>query len=68
MLACISVALTKFETKLVLALLELFQVTLDPATNPEPFTVIRTSWFAGAVAPLGVIEVMEEVTVGVAPR
>jgi hypothetical protein len=52
----------------VLALLELFQVTLDPATNPEPFTVKRTSWFVGAVAPLGVIEVMEEVTVGVAPR
>ena len=68
MLACTSVALITFDCKFVLALLELFQVTLDPATNPEPFTVIRTSWFAGAVAPLGVIEVIEEVTVGVAPR
>lgn len=68
MLACTSVALMTFDTKLVLALLELFQVTLDPDTNPEPFTVIRMSWLAGAVAPLGVIEVIEELTVGVAPR
>ena len=48
--------------------MELFHVTLEFATNPEPFTVKRTSWFVGAVAPLGVIEVIEEVTVGVAPR
>jgi hypothetical protein len=68
MLACTSVALKTFDTKLVLALLELFQVTLEPATNPEPFTVRRMSWFTGALAPLGVIEVIEELTVGVAPR
>ena len=68
MLACISVAFTKLDTKLVLVLLELFQVTLEPATNPEPFTVRRMSWLAGATAPLGVIEVIEELTVGVAPR
>lgn len=60
--------LTTFDTKLVLVLLELFQVTLEFATNPEPFTVRRMSWLAGAVAALGVIEVIEELTVGVAPR
>lgn len=68
MLACTSLALTKFETKFTLVLLELFQVTVEPATNPAPFIVKRTSWLAGAVAPLGVMEVIEELTVGDAPR
>lgn len=67
-LACISLALTKLETKFVLTLLELFQVTVEPATNPEPLTVIRMSWLAGAVAPLGLMELIEELTVGEAPR
>ena len=43
MLACISVPLTTFDTSLVLALFELFHVTLEFATNPEPVTVKRTS-------------------------
>ena len=68
MFACIRLEFTKFETKFVLVLLELFQVTEEPATNPEPFTVKRTSWPAGAVAPLGLMELMEELTVGEAPR
>lgn len=52
----------------MLVLLELFQVTLDPATNPAPVTVRRMSWLAGAFVALGVIELIEEVTVGDAPR
>src|SRR5690349_20658045 len=67
MLACISPEFTKFETKFTLALLELFQVTVDPATNPEPFTCNRISELP-TVAPLGVMEVIEELTVGEAPR
>jgi hypothetical protein len=67
-LPCISVALTKFETRFVLALPEVFQVTFEPATNPEPVMVKRMSWLAGALAPLGLIELIEDVTVGVAPR
>lgn len=69
MLACISVALTKFETKFTLGLPEAFQVTLEPETNPEPVTVKRRSgWFGSAFVPLGLIEVIEELTVGEAPR
>ena len=68
MVACISVALRTLETKFKLVLLELFQVTLEPATNPEPFTVKGMSWLAGAFVPLGVIELIDEVTVGEAPR
>src|ERR1700733_1104853 len=67
-LACISAALMKFDTSCVLALPELFHVTLEPATNPAPLTVSRMSWLTGAVAPLGVIDVIDELTVGVAPR
>jgi hypothetical protein len=68
MLACTSLALTTFDTKLMLALLELFHVTFEFATNPEPFTVRNMSWFAGAIAALGVIELIEELTTGEAPR
>jgi hypothetical protein len=39
MLACISALLTTLEMSLMLALPLLFQVTLDPATKPEPVTV-----------------------------
>jgi hypothetical protein len=67
-LACTSVELRTLETKFVLGLLELFQVTLEFATNPEPVTVRSTSWLAGAFAPLGEIDVIEELTVGEAPR
>lgn len=41
--ACTCVELTTFETRFVLVLPELFQVTSDPATNPEPFMVMRIS-------------------------
>ena len=68
MLACISVALRTLETKFTLVLLELFQVTEEPATNPEPLTVKRMSLVAGAFAPLGLIDEIEELTVGDAPR
>lgn len=67
-LACISAALMTVETSCMLALPELFQVTLEPATNPVPLTVKRMSWLTGAVAPLGVIDVISELTVGDAPR
>ena|SRR5689334_4997807 len=66
-LACISLELTKLDSKFMLVLLELFQVTVDPATNPEPLTCNRISGLP-AVAPLGVMEVIEELTVGEAPR
>jgi hypothetical protein len=69
MLACISVALTKFETKFTLELPEEFHVTFEFATNPEPLTVRRMSgWFGAAPVPLGLIEVIEELMVGEAPR
>ena len=46
-----------------------FQVTIEPVTKPEPKTVIGLmSCFWPAVAPLGLIDVMDEVTVGEAPR
>ena len=67
-LACISAALMKFDTSCMLALPELFHVTFEPATNPAPLTVSRMSWLTGAVAPLGVIDVIDELTVGGAPR
>jgi hypothetical protein len=63
------VALTKFETRFVLELPEVFHVTFEFATNPEPVTVKRMSgWFAAAFAPLGLIKLIEELTVGLAPR
>jgi len=68
MLACTCVEFSTVEGKFVLGLLEAFQVTIDPATNPAPVTVKRISCCAGATAPLGVMEVIEELTVGVAPR
>lgn len=43
MLAWICVALSTLEDKFTLVLLELFQVTLEPATNPAPKTSIRMS-------------------------
>jgi len=52
----------------MLALLELFHVTLDPDTKPEPLTVKEMSCVPPATAPLGVIDVIVEVTVGEAPR
>ena len=67
MLACMSLGLRTFETKFTLVLLELFQVTLEFATNPEPVTLTRMSG-CPATAPLGLMEVIEEVTVGEAPR
>jgi hypothetical protein len=42
-LACTCVELKTLETKFVLVLPELFHVTDDPGTNPEPFTVNRIS-------------------------
>ena len=42
-LACTWVELRTLEAKFTLALLELFQVTVEPATNPPPFTVKRIS-------------------------
>jgi hypothetical protein len=68
MSAWICVALRTFVTNFTLVLFEEFHVTLDPAANPEPFTVKRMSLLAGAFAPLGVIELIEELTVGEAPR
>lgn len=65
--ACTWVGLRTLEAKFTLALLELFQVTVEPATNPEPFTVRGTSGWP-TTAPLGVIDVIVEVTVGEAPR
>jgi len=52
----------------VLVLLLLFHVTLEPETKPEPLIVNWTSLLLPAVAPLGLMELIEEVTVGVAPR
>ena len=68
MLACTSVGLKTLETKFTVVLSELLQVTEEPTTNPEPLTVKRMSRPASAFAPLGVIDVIEELTVGVAPR
>ena len=68
MLACTSLELKTFETSLTLVLLELFQVTSEPAANPEPSTVMRMSRFVPAIAPLGEMEVIEELTMGEAPR
>jgi len=62
------VLLRIFEINFTLVLLELFQVAFDPATNPEPFTVKRMSWPGDAFAPLGEMEVIEELMVGDAPR
>lgn len=67
MLACTSVGLRTLETKFMLALLDVFQVTLEPATNPEPMTVMRISAWP-TTAPLGVMEVIEELMIGDAPR
>jgi len=66
-LACTWVGLRTLEAKFTLVLLELFQVTAEPGTNPEPFTVRGISGWP-TTAPLGVIDVMVEVTVGEAPR
>jgi len=67
--ACISLPFTKLESSFMLVLLEPLQVTLEPATNPEPVTVRGLmSWPCPAMAPLGVIELMEELIVGEAPR
>ena len=57
-----------FEINFTLVLLELFQVTFDPAANPAPSTVKRMSWLDDAFAPLGLMEVIEELMVGDAPR
>lgn len=67
MLAWICVALSTLEDKFTLVLLELFQVTLEFATKPAPFTVSRIPGWP-ATAALGVIELIEELTVGEAPR
>ena len=45
----------------------LFQVALEPLTNPEPLMSKGVS-SAPATAPLGVIELIEELIVGEAPR
>lgn len=66
--ACILVELTKVALGRFVALPLPFQVTLDPATNPEPVTVKGMSLGVPAFAPLGLIDVMEELTVGDAPR
>jgi hypothetical protein len=66
--ACTSALLTTLEARFMLALPLLFQVTLDPATKPEPVTVNNISCCVPALAPLGVIDVIEELTVGEAPR
>ncbi|HYT06859.1 MAG TPA: hypothetical protein VEL77_04345 [Rugosimonospora sp.] len=67
--AWISMLLTKLEARFMLVLLELFQVTLEFATNPEPLTVRGLmSWPCPAMAPLGVIDVIVELIVGEAPR
>ena len=73
MVACISLAFTQSETRSVLLLpplkLLVFQVTMEPVTKPEPRTVIGLmSCFWPAVAPLGLIDEMDEVMVGEAPR
>ena len=68
MSAWICVALSTFVINFTLVLFEEFHVTLDPAANPEPFTVKRMSLLAGAFAPLGVIDDIAELTVGEAPR
>ena len=66
-LAWICVSLRTFETRFTLVLLELFQVTLEFATKPAPLMVMRISGWP-ATAALGVIELIEELTVGEAPR
>lgn len=68
MVACISAPLTKLEARLMLALPLLFQVTFDPETKPAPVTVKEMSLGVPAFAPLGVMEVIVELTVGEAPR
>ena len=59
---------TKLESRLMLALPEPFQVTLDPETKPEPLTVKAMSFVCPATAPLGLIELIVELIVGEAPR
>ncbi len=67
--ACISLPFTKLELGRFVALLPLlFQVTLDPETKPEPLTVKAMSFVCPATAPLGLIELIEELIVGEAPR
>ena len=73
MVACTSLELTTVETKSVLLLLPLkllaFQVTMEPATNPEPRTMRGLmSCFWPEMAPLGLIDRIDEVIVGEAPR
>jgi hypothetical protein len=67
--AWISMLLTKLELGRFVALPPLpFQMTLEPATKPEPLTAKETSLVPPATAPLGVIELIEELIVGEAPR
>jgi hypothetical protein len=69
MSACISAPLTTMEAKFTLVLPEVFHVTVEFATNPEPVTVRGLmSWACPAIAPLGLIELIEELIVGEAPR